>query len=112
MKDEWQSRCVGVVGGGCVDWQSASKRFEMAVRPMANGKDSKISCHFADACIPGSPAGFVQGVMRVSCTLDQEVLQVHKHECSGANRSAESRPADSRRETMKLAEDDGGDDDD
>lgn len=48
---EWQSRWVGGGGGFGLGGlgKSASKRFEMAVRPMTNGMNSKISCHFANA---------------------------------------------------------------
>lgn len=83
--DEWQFRWVGVGEGVVVDWQSASKRFEMAVRPIANGKDSKISCHFTNAWY--FPGLLVQAVMHLSCTLDQEMLELHRHEGSGANNS-------------------------
>ena len=84
VKGEWLSRWLGVGGGVC--------GLSVSLKALRDGS--------------------VQGVMRVSSTLDQEVLQEHQHECSGANRSAESRPADSRRETMNVTEEEEEDDDD
>lgn len=88
VMDEWQFRWVGV---GRVWWWIGSQppsAFEMAVPPMANGKDSKISCHFANACID-------LDWYRVSCTSlalwTKKWFQLHQHECSGANNSAELR---------------------
>lgn len=65
-------------GGVWFGWigKSASKRFEMAVRPMTNGMNSKISCHFVNASIPARSSWICSGCHASFLPLDQEMMRV------------------------------------